>query len=192
MLGLTLRIATVSNHLILPMGLGSSSIGFSNASSSMNDSYHRIHGEVSGHGVEWKTVCDKDEKEFTDIIYEKAVGEAIAKTNKEHMRAFDDPRDDSSVGVIILAGEGIKAFCSGGNQVLQKVDCSADFEDFGRFHALDLQLQIRRLSKLMIAMVVGYAIKGGNVLHVVCDMTITADNAILAKLVLRNLVEIPR
>lgn len=80
----TRRIANVSNHL-LPVGSGSNSgsglgsIGFCNAS--VNDSYHRIHGEVASHEVEWKTACDEYGKEFTDIIYEKAVGEGIAKVH---------------------------------------------------------------------------------------------------------------
>ena len=74
----TRRIVTVSNHF-LPVGSSRGSIGFSNAS--MNDSYHRIHGEVTNHEVEWKTACDESGKEFTDIIYEKAVGEGIAKVH---------------------------------------------------------------------------------------------------------------
>ena len=76
----TRRIAAVSNHL-LPVGSSSSggSIGFCNAS--MNDSFHRIHGEVSTHEVEWQAACDEYGKEFTDIIYEKAVGEGIAKVH---------------------------------------------------------------------------------------------------------------
>lgn len=81
----TRRTATLSNHLLLPVGSGTNSgltrgsIGLCNAS--MDDRYHRIHGEVASHEVEWKTACDEFGKEFTDIIYEKAVGEGIAKVN---------------------------------------------------------------------------------------------------------------
>ncbi|TYJ43436.1 hypothetical protein E1A91_A03G153600v1 [Gossypium mustelinum] len=196
----TRRIATVSNHLLLPIcsgsnsGLTRGSIGLCNAS--MDDSYHRIHGEVASHEVEWKTACDEYGKEFTDIIYEKAIGEGIAKivinrperrnafrpqTIKELIRAFNDARDDSSIGVIILTGKGTKAFCSGGDQALRKADGYADFENFGRLNVLDLQVQIRRLPKPVIAMVAGYAVGGGHVLHMVCDLTIAADNAIFGQ-----------
>ncbi|XP_021292969.1 1,4-dihydroxy-2-naphthoyl-CoA synthase, peroxisomal [Herrania umbratica] len=189
----TRRIETVSNHL-LPVGSSGGSIGFCNAS--MNDSYHRIHGEVASHKVEWKTACDEHGKEFIDIFYEKAVDEGIAKitinrperrnafrpqTIKELMRAFNDARDDSSVGVIILTGKEAKAFCSGGDQALRKADGYADFEDFGRLNVLDLQVQIRRLPKPVIAMVAGYAVGGGHVLHMVCDLTIAADSAIFGQ-----------
>nr|KJB31010.1 hypothetical protein B456_005G181500 [Gossypium raimondii] len=183
----TRRIVTVYNHFLLPIGSGSNSgltrgsIGLCNAS--MDDSYHRIHGEVASHEVEWKTACDEYGKEFTDIIYEKAIGEGIAKitinrperrnafrpqTIKELIRAFNDARDDSSIGVIILTGKGTKAFCSGGDQALRKADGYADFENFGRLNVLDLQVQIRRLPKPVIAMVAGYAVGGGHVLHMLC------------------------
>ncbi|KAK8529438.1 hypothetical protein V6N12_060220 [Hibiscus sabdariffa] len=196
----TRRIATVSSHLLLPVGSGSnscpsySSIELCNAS--MDDSYHRIHGEVASHEVEWKTACDEYGKVFTDIVYEKAVGEGIAKitinrpekrnafrpqTIKELIRAFNDARDDSSIGVIILTGKVTKAFCSGGDQALRKTDGYADFENFGRLNVLDLQVQIRRLPKPVIAMVAGYAVGGGHVLHMVCDLTIAADNAIFGQ-----------
>ncbi|XP_039068928.1 1,4-dihydroxy-2-naphthoyl-CoA synthase, peroxisomal [Hibiscus syriacus] len=196
----TRRIATISNHLLLPISSGSNSgssggsIGLCNAF--MDDSYHRIHGEVASHEVEWKSACDEYDKEFTDIIYEKAVGEGIAKitinrperrnafrpqTIKELIRAFNDARDDSSIGVIILTGKGTKAFCSGGDQKLRKADGYADFEHFGRLNVLDLQVQIRRLLKPVIAMVAGYAVGGGHVLHMVCDLTIAGDNAIFGQ-----------
>ncbi|KAK8484059.1 hypothetical protein V6N11_002277 [Hibiscus sabdariffa] len=181
----TRRIATVSNHLLLPVGSGSnSSLSYGSielCNASMDDSYHRIHGEVASHGVEWKTACDEYGKEFTDIIYEKAIGEGIAKTIKELIRAFNDARDDSSIGVIILTGKGTKAFCSGGDQALRKTDGYADFENFGRLNVLDLQVQIRRLPKPVLAMVAGYAVGGGHVLHMVCDLTIAADNAIFGQ-----------
>ncbi|KAH7510710.1 hypothetical protein FEM48_ZijujUnG0094400 [Ziziphus jujuba var. spinosa] len=189
------RIASVANHLIpVHSGPTCSSIAFSNAS--MNDSYHRIHGDVATHPVVWRSACDESGKEFTDIIYEKAVGEGIAKitinrpdrrnafrplTVKELLRAFNDARDDSSIGVIILTGKGTKAFCSGGDQALRTKDGYADYENFGRLNVLDLQVQIRRLPKPVIAMVAGYAVGGGHVLHMVCDLTIAADNAIFGQ-----------
>ncbi|KAK9276862.1 hypothetical protein L1049_006399 [Liquidambar formosana] len=189
------RVASVANHLI-PVRPSPSrdSIGLCNAS--MDDSYHRIHGEVPTHQVVWRIACDESGKEFTDIIYEKAVGEAIAKitinrperrnafrphTIKELIRAFNDARDDCSVGVIILTGKGTKAFCSGGDQALRSTDGYADYESFGRLNVLDLQVQIRRLPKPVIAMVAGYAVGGGHVLHMVCDLTIAADNAIFGQ-----------
>ncbi|KAJ7953601.1 1,4-dihydroxy-2-naphthoyl-CoA synthase, peroxisomal [Quillaja saponaria] len=190
------RVASVANHLI-PFHLAPShcgSVGLCNTS--VNDNYHRIHGEVPTHEVVWKIASDDSGKEFIDIIYEKAVGEAIAKitinrparrnafrpqTIKELIRAFNDARDDSSVGVIILTGKGTKAFCSGGDQALRTADGYADSEDIGSLNVLDLQVQIRRLPKPVIAMVAGYAVGGGHVLHMVCDLTIAADNAIFGQ-----------
>ncbi|XP_031277038.1 1,4-dihydroxy-2-naphthoyl-CoA synthase, peroxisomal isoform X2 [Pistacia vera] len=189
------RVVTVANHLV-PVIASSNceSIVLSNAS--MNDSYHRIHGEVPTHDVVWRIAFDESGKEFTDIIYEKAVDEGIAKitinrperrnafrpqTVKELIRAFNDARDDSSVGVVILTGKGTKAFCSGGDQALRTTDGYADYENFGRLNVLDLQVQIRRLPKPVIAMVAGYAVGGGHVLHMVCDLTIAADNAIFGQ-----------
>uniref|UniRef100_A0A453F667 1,4-dihydroxy-2-naphthoyl-CoA synthase n=1 Tax=Aegilops tauschii subsp. strangulata TaxID=200361 RepID=A0A453F667_AEGTS len=102
-------------------------------------------------------------------------------TVKELMRAFSDARDDSSIGVVILTGNGSKAFCSGGDQALRDSDGYVDFDSFGRLNVLDLQVQIRRLPKPVIAMVAGYAVGGGHVLHMVCDLTIAADNAIFGQ-----------
>lgn len=189
-------MTAVANHLVPVISSDSNSgfIGLNNAS--MNDSYHRIHGEVPSHDVVWRIACDESGTEFTDIIYEKAVSEGIAKitinrpdrrnafrpqTVKELIRAFNDARDDSSVGVIILTGKGTKAFCSGGDQALRTRDGYADYENFGRLNVLDLQVQIRRLPKPVIAMVAGYAVGGGHVLHMVCDLTIAADNAIFGQ-----------
>ena len=91
--------------------------------------------------------------------------------------AFDAARDDPEVGVIILTGEGPEAFCSGGDQRIRGDDGYVDPKGTGRLNVLDLQIQIRRLPKPVIAMVAGYAIGGGHVLHVVCDLTVAADNA---------------
>jgi naphthoate synthase len=96
--------------------------------------------------------------------------------------AFDLARDDPDVGVIILTGEGPDAFCSGGDQKIRGEDGYMGDDDvaqrgIGRLNVLDLQVQIRRLPKPVVAMVAGYAIGGGHVLHVVCDLTIAAENA---------------
>ena len=136
----------------------------------------------------------KPAKDFTDIEYVKADG--IAKiticrpevrnafrplTVMEMEEAFRDAREDSDVGVIILTGKGDLAFCSGGDQ---KVRGDSGYKDDGgvhRLNVLDLQRQIRTLPKPVIAMVAGYAIGGGHVLHMMCDLTIAADNAIFGQ-----------
>lgn len=91
-------------------------------------------------------------------------------------------REDERVGVIILTGQGDKAFCSGGDQrVRGNSGYKEDENSVGRFHVTDLQVQMRRLPKPIVAMVAGFAIGGGHVLHVVCDLTIAADNAIFGQ-----------
>ncbi|KAI3933142.1 hypothetical protein MKW92_026306 [Papaver armeniacum] len=194
------RIGSVANHIIHSTNssnsVSSSSSSIQMNSTSMNDSYHRVHGEVPSHDVVWRTTCDDLGIQFTDIIYEKSVGEGIAKitinrperrnafrpqTVKELIRAFNDARDDSTIGVIIFTGKGTQAFCSGGDQALRGKDGYADYDDFGRLNVLDLQVQIRRLPKPVIAMVAGYAVGGGHVLHMVCDLTIAADNAVFGQ-----------
>jgi naphthoate synthase len=97
----------------------------------------------------------------------------------ELSRAFEQAREDESVGVIILTGEGPLAFCSGGDQ---RTRGDRGYEEqpgsgVGRFHVTDLQVQMRRLPKPIVAMVAGYAVGGGHVLHLICDLTIAADNA---------------
>jgi len=143
---------------------------------------------------EWESIGD-----FRDIRYELSKGDAagIAKItiNRPEKRnafrpqtlfelqdAFNRARDDDSVGVIILTGQGDWAFCSGGDQVIRGNDGYMGDDDIarkgiGRLNVLDLQIQIRRTPKPVIAMVAGYAIGGGHVLHVVCDLSIAADNA---------------
>jgi naphthoate synthase len=128
---------------------------------------------------------------YSDIRYETAEG--IAKitidrpevrnafrplTVKELRHAFDVARDDPTIGVIVLTGEGPLAFCSGGDQRVRGDDGYVE-DDTGiaRLDVLDLQIQIRRCPKPVIAMVAGFAIGGGHVLHVCCDLTIAADNA---------------
>ncbi|HEU4518365.1 MAG TPA: 1,4-dihydroxy-2-naphthoyl-CoA synthase [Microvirga sp.] len=99
------------------------------------------------------------------------------KTLFELSRAFEAARDDPAVGVVILTGRGPLAFCSGGDQRVRGEDGYRDEAGTGRLNVLDLQVQIRRLPKPVIAMVAGYAIGGGHVLHLVCDLTVAADNA---------------
>ncbi len=128
--------------------------------------------------------------EWSDIRYETAEG--IAKitidrpevrnafrplTTKELIRAFDVARDDPEIGVVILTGQGSEAFCSGGDQKIRGHDGYVDEDGIGRLNVLDLQIDIRRHPKPVIAMVAGYAIGGGHVLHICCDLTIAADNA---------------
>jgi naphthoate synthase len=128
--------------------------------------------------------------EYTDIRYETADG--IAKvtidrpevrnafrplTVAELIRAFDVARDDPEIGVVILTGRGSEAFSSGGDQRIRGDDGYVDEHGIGRLNVLDLQVQIRRLPKPVVAMVAGYAIGGGHVLHLCCDLTIAADNA---------------
>jgi naphthoate synthase len=149
--------------------------------------------------ISWHAAGD-----YTDIRYELADGEnaGIAKitidrpevrnafrpeTMIELSHAFERAREDPTVGVVILTGEGTEAFCSGGDQRVRGgrggYVTGADPADagvqtgVGRFHVTDRQIQIRRLPKPVVAMVAGYAVGGGHVLHVVCDLTIAADNA---------------
>ncbi len=132
---------------------------------------------------------------YEDIVYEKSP-DGIAKitinrpevrnafrplTIQEMQRAFDDVRNDGSIGVAILTGAGDKAFCSGGDQTVRQHGGYAGDDGVPRLNVLDLQRQIRTLPKPVIAMVAGYAIGGGHVLHVVCDLTIAADNAIFGQ-----------
>jgi naphthoate synthase len=127
---------------------------------------------------------------WTDIRYETAEGIAKVtmarpevrnafrpRTTEELIRAFDLARDDPDVGVVILTGEGPLAFSSGGDQRIRGEDGYTDEHGVGRLNVLDLQVRIRRLPKPVIAMVAGYAIGGGHVLHVCCDLTIAAENA---------------
>jgi naphthoate synthase len=130
--------------------------------------------------------------EFSDIRYERS-GDGIAKvtidrpevrnafrpeTLIEISDALERAREDPEVGVVVLTGEGPDAFCSGGDQrVRGDTGYVAEQATVGRFHVTDLHVQMRRLPKPIVAMVAGYAIGGGHVLHLVCDLTIAADNA---------------
>jgi naphthoate synthase len=127
---------------------------------------------------------------YEDIWYDTMDGIAKITINRPEVRnafrpktlfelshAFNVARDDPEVGVIILTGAGEEAFCSGGDQRVRGDDGYRDDRGVGRLNVLDLQVQIRRTPKPVVAMVAGYAIGGGHVLHVVCDLTIAADNA---------------
>ncbi len=136
---------------------------------------------------------------FEDIRYERSAApdEGIAKitiarpevrnafrprTIVEISRALEHAREDTQIGVIVLTGEGPDAFCSGGDQRVRGdsgylADDDSGRAGVGRFHVTDLHVQMRRLPKPVVAMVAGYAIGGGHVLHLVCDLTIAADNA---------------
>jgi naphthoate synthase len=144
--------------------------------------------------IEWKPESPRGGQEYTDIVYETAEGIAKITINRPEVRnafrpttlfelshAFDAARDDPGIGVIILTGAGTQAFCSGGDQKIRGDDGYLDAHGVGRLNVLDLQVQIRRTPKPVIAMVAGYAIGGGHVLHVCCDLTIAADNAIFGQ-----------
>jgi len=130
-------------------------------------------------------------KKYEDILFEETE-EGIAKitinrpevrnafrpqTNQEIMNALDICRDESSIGVVILTGQGKEAFCSGGDQRIRGDAGYVGDDGIPRLNVLDVQKRIRFLPKPVIAMVAGYAIGGGHILHLVCDLTIAADNA---------------
>ena len=136
--------------------------------------------------IDWKTV-----KSYDDIRFEKS-GDGIAKitiarpevrnafrprTLFELIDAFTRAREDAKVGVVLFTGEGSEAFCSGGDQRVRGDTGYVDDEGVPRLNALDLQRLIRSLPKPVIALVAGYAIGGGHVLHLICDLTIAAENA---------------
>ncbi|HMH46356.1 MAG TPA: 1,4-dihydroxy-2-naphthoyl-CoA synthase [Solirubrobacteraceae bacterium] len=154
--------------------------------------------------VTWTNAAPADGERYTDIRYEKSAApeEGIAKitiarpevrnafrprTIVEISRALEDAREDTLIGAIVLTGEGTDAFCSGGDQRVrgdsgyladdEAADRRSASASVGRFHVTDLHVQIRRLPKPVVAMVAGYAIGGGHVLQLVCDLTIAADNA---------------
>ena len=139
--------------------------------------------------IQW-TACGT----YTDIKYEKYDGVAKITINRPHVRnafrpltvdemmhAFNDARYDSSIGVIIITGQGKEAFCSGGDQKIRGEAGYVDDKGNERLNVLDFQRMIRTCPKPVVAMVAGYAIGGGHVLHVVCDLPIAADNAIFGQ-----------
>src|SRR5262249_50991028 len=131
-------------------------------------------------GADWQTV----DAGYGDIRYELAEGIAKVTICRPEVRnafrprtlfemqdALNRARDDRRVGVVVLTGEGPDAFCSGGDQRIRGEDGYVGDDGVGRLNVLDLQVQIRRTPKPVVAMVAGYAIGGGHVLHVVCDLT---------------------
>jgi len=140
--------------------------------------------------IEWQSAGD-----YSDILYEKAEGIAKITINRPEVRnafrpqtlaelrdAFSEARDDLEVGSIIFTGAGTEAFCSGGDQRIRGDDGYIGDDEVasqgvGRLDVGDLHVQIRRLPKPVVAMVAGYAVGGGHILHLVCDMTIAGDNA---------------
>jgi naphthoate synthase len=149
------------------------------------------HKEAPTDETLYAPIAWQSKGEYEDIDYE--VGGGIAKisidrpdvlnafrpqTLIEIAEALELAREDSSIGVIILTGKGTKAFCAGGDQQVRgDTGYVEEGASLGRFHVTDLQVQMRRLPKPVVAMVAGYAIGGGHILHVCCDMTIAADNA---------------
>jgi len=144
--------------------------------------------------VEWKAA-----KSYQDILYHKAAGMAKVTINRPHKRnafrpetifelydAFTDAREDPTVGVILLTGagphtDGKYAFCSGGDQSVRGEAGYVDQSGVPRLNVLDLQRLIRSIPKVVIALVAGYAIGGGHVLHILCDLTIAAENAVFGQ-----------
>ncbi|WP_281645943.1 1,4-dihydroxy-2-naphthoyl-CoA synthase [Parendozoicomonas sp. Alg238-R29] len=135
--------------------------------------------------------CTED---YEDILYHKAEGIARITINRprvhnafrpltvmEMQKALDDARRDSDVGVIILCGAGGKAFCSGGDQRIRGDSGYKDDKGVHHLNVLDFQRQIRTCPKPVVAMVAGYSIGGGHVLHMICDLTIAAENAVFGQ-----------
>ena len=138
---------------------------------------------------QWETI-----RTYEDIKYEQYGGIGKVTINRPEVRnafrpktvselidAFSRARDDQSIGVIVLTGEGEKAFCSGGDQSVRGHGGYVGEDEIPRLNVLDLQRLIRVIPKPVVAMVAGYAIGGGHVLHVVCDLTIAAENAVFGQ-----------
>ena len=139
--------------------------------------------------IDWHDVHD-----YNDIKFQKAEGIARISINRPEVRnafrpltvtqlldAFARAREDGEIGVIILTGEGTQAFCSGGDQRIRGEQGYLGADGVPRLNVLDLQKLIRSIPKPVIAMVAGFAIGGGHVLHVVCDLTIAADNSVFGQ-----------
>lgn len=203
------RVATLGKHVIQRMAQGSNEVLVDSQGIEMNStsssttyasatgrptSYARVHGEVSREQALW-TDAKVPQGELQDVIYQKTA-EGIAKitinrperrnafrplTVQEMSWCFEDARDDSSIGAIILTGAGDLAFCSGGDQAVRGAGGYVGTDGTPRLNVLDLQVQIRRMPKPVVCMVAGYAVGGGHILHMVCDLTIAADNAVFGQ-----------
>jgi len=201
------RVGAIAGHLSAAKTEDHDDVGFSRESYASPvpgtvSSYERVHGNVSRDPVMWMPCTPLDARliELQDVVYEKSP-EGIARitinrperrnaftprTVKEMRWCMEDARDDMSVGVIVLRGAGDLAFCSGGDQSARGdggyVEAKAGgAEETPRLNVLDLQMQIRRMPKPVIASVAGYAVGGGHILHMVCDLTIAADNAVFGQ-----------
>ena len=143
--------------------------------------------------MEWRMFWSESGN-YTDIKYHKGDGIAKITINRPEVRnafrpltveemshALQDARNDSQVGVVILTGEGKDAFCSGGDQKIRGNAGYVDGHGVHRLNVLDFQRQIRSCPKPIVAMIAGYAVGGGHVLHVICDLSIAADNAIFGQ-----------
>lgn len=132
--------------------------------------------------------------QFEDVEYHTLEGVARITINRPEVRnafrpqtvmelqqAFESARNDPEIGVVVLCGKGDKAFCAGGDQKIRGDAGYKDLKGTERLNVLDLQRQIRTLPKPVVAMVAGYAVGGGHVLHLVCDLTVAADNAIFGQ-----------
>jgi naphthoate synthase len=155
---------------------------------------HNLQFQRPAMDIQWQTA-----KTYEDILYVKADGIAKVTINRPHKRnafrpktvvelydAFADAREDTSIGVVLLTGagphtDGKYAFCAGGDQSVRGKGGYVDEAGMPRLNVLDLQRLIRSMPKVVIALVAGYAIGGGHVLHIVCDLTIAADNAIFGQ-----------
>ena len=143
--------------------------------------------------IEWKDV-QMDGKKYEDITFKKADGIGRIAINRPKRRnafrpqtvmelidAFARAREDREIGVVVLTGEGDLAFCSGGDQGVRGNQGYVGGDGVPRLNVLDLQRMIRSLPKPVVAMVAGYAIGGGHVLHLICDLSIAADNAVFGQ-----------
>jgi naphthoate synthase len=152
----------------------------------MNDATAPASGRQIRPGADWDLI----DAGYGDVRYETSNGIAKITICRPEVRnafrpqtlfelqdAFERARNDRDIGVIVFTGQGPDAFCSGGDQRVRGDDGYVGDDGIGRLNVLDLQVLIRRVPKPVVAMVAGYAIGGGHVLHVVCDLTIAADNA---------------
>ena len=143
---------------------------------------------------DWQNGAESRDIEFSEILYQTCQGVAKITINRPEVRnaftprtveemskAFSLARDDADIGAVILTGAGDLAFCSGGDQKVRGDSGYKDDNGVHRLNVLDLQRQIRTLPKPVVAMVAGYAIGGGHVLHLMCDLTIAADNAVFGQ-----------
>lgn len=192
------RVGTLAGHMAPS---GSSMLALAPTSSTYATAtgrpttYAKVHGEVSREPAKW-VAATVPNGELKEVLYHKADEEAIAKitiNRPEKRNAFtprtvqeigwcmEEARNDSTVGAIILTGAGDLAFCSGGDQSVRGEGGYVGDDNVARLNVLDLQVQIRRLPKPVIAMVAGYAVGGGHILHMVCDLTIAANNAVFGQ-----------